>query len=288
MNFKKTISLYLYDGNPNDRWNCELSNWTGIAYKIPRNQVKNEDRKELESPGVYFLFGWDEIEDKPSIYVGQAEKPIRRLKEHLDKKDNWNEVIVFTRKDSNLNKADIKYLEYKFHSIAKEINRYKVDNTNTPTEPTLPESKIEELKEYVFYAKILVNILGHKVFNEYTEKSTGEKKGNTIFCLSVGGCDAKGTPTSDGFVVLKGSRINEKAANSLPERISDRVEESRKNGLIKDNILKEDVLFSSSSSAAGFASGYNLSGPTSWKNKDGKTLKLFEMGESKEAKTKKS
>lgn len=288
MNFKKTISLYLYDGNPNDRWNCELSNWTGIAYKIPRNQVKNEDRKELESPGVYFLFGEDENEGKPSIYVGQAEKPIRRLKEHLDKKDNWNEVIVFTRKDSNLNKADIKYLEYKFHSIAKEINRYKVDNTNTPTEPTLPESKIEELKEYVFYAKILVNILGHKVFNEYTEKSTGEKKGNTIFCLSVGGCDAKGTPTSDGFVVLKGSRINEKAANSLPERISDRVEESRKNGLIKDNILKEDVLFSSSSSAAGFASGYNLSGPTSWKNKDGKTLKLFEMGESKEAKTKKS
>lgn len=288
MNFKKTISLYLYDGNPNDRWNCELSNWTGIAYKIPRNQVKNEDRKELESPGVYFLFGEDENEGKPSIYVGQAEKPIRRLNEHLDKKDNWNEVIVFTRKDSNLNKADIKYLEYKFHSIAKEINRYKVDNTNTPTEPTLPESKIEELKEYVFYAKILVNILGHKVFNEYTEKSTGEKKGNTIFCLSVGGCDAKGTPTSDGFVVLKGSRINEKAANSLPERISDRVEESRKNGLIKDNILKEDVLFSSSSSAAGFASGYNLSGPTSWKNKDGKTLKLFEMGESKEAKTKKS
>lgn len=285
MSFKKTIQLYLYDGDPNGRWNCELSNWTGIAYKIPRNQVKNEDRRELESPGVYFLFGWNETEGKPSIYVGEAEKPISRLKQHLDKKDNWNEVIVFTRKDSNLNKADIKYLEYKFHSIAKEINRYKVDNTNTPKEPTLPESKIEELKEYVFYAKILVNILGHKVFNEYTEKSTGEKKGNTIFCLSVGGCDAKGTPTSDGFVLLKGSKINEKAANSLPKRIGDRVIESRKNGLIKDNILEEDVLFSSSSFAASFVLGRRAGGPKKWKTIDGKTLKSFEMGEDKKTKS---
>jgi hypothetical protein len=285
MNSKKTISLYLYDGNPNGRWNCEISNWTGIAYKIPRDQVKNETRPELESPGVYFLFGKDEAEDKPSIYVGETEDPTTRLKQHLEQKDNWKEVIVLVRKEPKLDNADIRYLEYRFLSIAKEINRYKVDNKNTPSEPTLSESKKEELKEFILYAKILVNVLGHKVFNEYVEKSPNKK---TIFCLSVGGCNAKGTPTSDGFVLLKGSRISEKTAKSLSDGVRNRVEESRKNGQIEGNILKEDVLFSSSSSAAGFASGHSISGPKRWKTIDGKTLKSFEMGEDKETKAKKT
>ena len=285
MNFKKTIKLFLCDADPNGRWDCAVSNWTGIAYKTPRNQVKNETRPELESPGVYLLFGRDEAEDKPSIYIGEAEKPISRLKQHLEQKDNWNEVIVFVSKDTNLNKGDIRYLEYELYSIAKECNRYKIDNVNAPKEPSLSESKKAELEEFVFYTKIIVNVLGHKVFDEYVEKSPNKK---TIFCLSAGGCDAKGTPTSDGFVLLKGSKIREKTTSSLPKRISDRVIESRKNGLIEDNILKEDVLFSSSSFAASFVLGRRAGGPRRWKTSDGKTLKSFEMGEDKETKAKKS
>jgi len=58
MNFGKTIQLFLVDGTPNGRWICELSNWTGVAYKIPRTRIKeSEARPELSSPGVYFLFG---------------------------------------------------------------------------------------------------------------------------------------------------------------------------------------------------------------------------------------
>lgn len=55
MKFGKVIKLFLMDGTPNGRWMCELSNWTGIAYKIPRNMVKeSENREELSAPGVYF------------------------------------------------------------------------------------------------------------------------------------------------------------------------------------------------------------------------------------------
>ena len=104
MKFGKVIKLFLMDGTPNGRWMCELSNWTGIAYKIPRNMVKeSENREELSAPGVYFLFGRDDEKDKPLVYIGEAENIIKRLKQHLDKKDNWNEVIAFISKDSNLN-----------------------------------------------------------------------------------------------------------------------------------------------------------------------------------------
>ena len=58
MKFGKTIKLFLMDGEPNGRMTCELSNWTGKAYKIPRIKVKDcVDRTDLKNPGVYLLFG---------------------------------------------------------------------------------------------------------------------------------------------------------------------------------------------------------------------------------------
>lgn len=48
---------------------------------------ESENRKELSSPGVYFLFDRDDINDKPLVYIGEAENIISRLKQHLDKKD---------------------------------------------------------------------------------------------------------------------------------------------------------------------------------------------------------
>ena len=39
---------------------CELSNWVGKAYKIPRSLIKeSDDRADLKNIGVYFLFGKD-------------------------------------------------------------------------------------------------------------------------------------------------------------------------------------------------------------------------------------
>ncbi len=58
MKFEKTIKIFLIDGEPNGRMTCELSNWTGKAYKIPRTQVKTcTDRLDLNNTGVYMLFG---------------------------------------------------------------------------------------------------------------------------------------------------------------------------------------------------------------------------------------
>lgn len=277
MDFGKVIKLFLVDGTPNKRWICELSNWTGKAYKLPRNMVKeSEDRPELASPGVYFLFGYDDIKDRPLIYIGEAENIIKRLKQHLERKDNWNETIAFISKDANLNKAHIKYLEYQFFNIAKDCDRYTVDNSNTPTKSSVSEAEEPELEEYIHNAKILVNALGHKVFESLSE-NTGTQQFNTpTFSISVGAGKAYGTLTSDGFVLLKGSSVHEIAAGSLPTGIKKRVEQSKASGEIKDGILQNDKLFTSSSAAAAFATGYSISGPQQWKTEKGETLKHFE------------
>ena len=51
--------------------------------------------------------------------------------------------------------------------------------------------------------------------------------------------------TSDGYVLQKGSCIHITSAESLNNGIKKKVEQSRNNGEIKDNILQEDKLFSS-------------------------------------------
>ena len=44
----------------------------------------------------------------------------------------------------------------------------------------------------------------------------------------------------------------------------------------------EDILFSSSSAAADFILGYSVSGPQTWKTKDGRSLKDIENSQTNE------
>lgn len=149
MIFGKTIKLFLIDGEPGGRLTCELSNWTGKAYKIPRVKIKDcTDRPDLTNPGVYLLFGRDET-SKDLVYIGEAEVVYNRLTQHLTQKDFWNEAIIFISKDENLNKAHIKYLESRLFDIAKSVNRYFVANSTTPTQSSISESDTAEMEEFI-------------------------------------------------------------------------------------------------------------------------------------------
>ena len=48
-----------------------MSNWNGVAYKIPRGALKDcGDLPESNAPGVYFLFGKEDDTGKQFIYLG--------------------------------------------------------------------------------------------------------------------------------------------------------------------------------------------------------------------------
>ena len=70
MKYGKTIKIFLIDGDPNGRLTCELSNWTGKAYKIPRIKIKEcSDREDLKNTGIYLLLGKDEEGNDKFILV---------------------------------------------------------------------------------------------------------------------------------------------------------------------------------------------------------------------------
>ncbi|MDP2175664.1 MAG: GIY-YIG nuclease family protein [Bacteroidota bacterium] len=279
MKFGKTIKLFLIDGDPNGRISCELSNWSGKAYKIPRIKIKDcSDRDDLNSTGVYLLFGKDEA-GKDLVYIGEAESILKRLQQQLTQKDFWHETIVFISKDENLNKAHIKYLENRLHDIAKTSNRYHIDNTIIPTQSSISESDRSEMEEFIEYIKMLVNTLGHKVFDEKRELKNNQKQ-DLFYIKAIRGAEGLGEQTSEGFLVLKSSKAAAKVVNSLTSSLI-----NYRQKLINEKVIidkgeyyefPDDFIFSSPSAAASIILGRNANGLTEWKNKQGLSLKEIE------------
>ena len=112
--------------------------------------------------------------------------------------------------------------------------------------------------------------LGHKVFEPYVSL-TPENEAEPLQFLEYSGTKAVGKRTSDGFVVLKGSKLNPQITKACPQRaIKDRKKYSE---LIDETYtLTADVLLSSPSAAASFIGGASLSGNFKWKDENGVSL----------------
>lgn len=110
--------------------------------------------------------------------------------------------------------------------------------------------------------------MGYKVLEPLRHDSSQQHDRNeNLLYLRTGTADAVGEITSEGFVVLKGSRINEKTSEkSLSKGMKAIREKHIASGLVnEEHITTEDILFSSSSAAADFVTGYSVSGPAVWK-----------------------
>ena len=185
MSFSKTIQIYIFDGNPNGRIMCELSNWNGRVYKVSRNELGEfSERPDAENTGVYFLLGKDE-NNVDTLYVGESEKVLTRLKQHLKDSLYWNDCIILVSKDGLLNKAHIKFLENKFYGLVKAAGRSEVTNSTVPTCSTISEYDEAMLLEFISNAKLLVNTLGYKIFDTIEDSSIKKKNDQIIFKVHV-------------------------------------------------------------------------------------------------------
>jgi len=278
MAFNKTIQMCIFDGNPNGRIMCELSNWNGRVYKISRNDLSEfANRNDCEYTGVYFLFGKNE-DNKDTVYVGEAEKMLVRLKQHLKDHNYWNDCVVVLSKDNILNKAHVKYLENKFYTLAVDAKRSSIINNTVPTCSSISEFDESMLTEFIENARLLVNTLGYKVFDKIDTSVVEKENSDTIFHIAAArGADAKGLLVPDGFMVIKGSKI---AKDTVPSMASNLV--NLRNIMLEKNIINQefvfvtDYIFSSPSLAAAIVMGRNANGRTEWKNINNKSIKDIE------------
>lgn len=280
MAYGKSIELFLANGTADSLITAELSNWNGKAIKIPRIEVSDCKRDDIKGAGVYFLFCKEE-DDSDSVYIGESETIQERLNQHIrdynaDKeKFYWTTAVIFLGRD--LNKALIRYLEDRFVQIARESKRYKVLTKNTYGKTIMKESQTAAMEEFIDNVRILINALGYKVLEPTVHNDPNSTVDDEALFLNLGNASGKGMLTTEGFVLFAGAVLNEKTSEkSLSKGAATLRKKHLASNKVKDFVTTEDILFSSSSAAADFVTGYSVSGPATWKNAAGVTLKELE------------
>ena len=151
----------------------------------------------------------------------------------------------------------------------------------------MKESQIAVMEEFVDNVKTLISALGYKVLEPLNKpviivSDVGEHSDTEDLSLhlertikGLGKVEADGVRTSEGFVVLQGSRIAVEDDDTIPVVLK----QQRRKVSVIDGVLQEDVLFSSPSYAAMFVIGKSANGLISWKDETGRSLKDIENSE---------
>ena len=148
------------------------------------------------------------------------------------------------------------------------------------------------MDEYAGNARMVLGVLGHAILEPLLKKAVSTEpvlQGllDTVvtdfaedFVFSVNKLKALGQITDEGFVLKKGSQISKIATDSIPGRVNKIRINLIQNGSVSDLgtmlVTTEDILLSSSSYAAALVAGTSRSGPQSWRDGTGKTLKQRE------------
>lgn len=268
----------MIDNEPTGAKYVFISNKICKMYVIPRTRLEILSKyDDLQHYALYILLGEDDETAKQKAYIGETDNVHRRILNHNSKKDFWQKALVFVSKDSEaeLTKTDVKYLEFRAVALAKEVGSYALDdsegNVQTPQEPHLSEYKRESDSEFFDDICFLTSFLGYRIFDKVKVASTSSvtTEDKELFYFK----EAKGYYMDDGFVVLKGSKVNYASVPSLiwkDKRDKMISEYTTRNGNI--SVVESDIVFGSPSMAASFCSGNSKNGWISWKNSEGKTL----------------
>lgn len=162
-----TIRLFIPDGDPNTFKIIDKMNWTGIGLEISRdNWQQYRKRKELDQAGVYILFGYQDDDDLPIIYIGQGDGVKSRIDSHEKNKEFWDKVLIFVSSSGGLNRAHITWLEWALINRAKNVDRSKLDNNATPSEPVLTEAERADTQEFLNEILSILPLVEIKVFEK--------------------------------------------------------------------------------------------------------------------------
>lgn len=275
MNNAKSINLYMPDGSYENTIEATILGWNTTGYKLSRNDVfKFQKEINKQHIGIYFLLSKDD-DDKESVYIGESMDIVSRLQQHIrdyntgKEKFYWTEVIFFSC--DTLNKTYIHWLENHFYKLAVTADRYTMLTKNTYVSSNLKNYEEASLMQFVDNMKLIIKAIGYK----FLIPLSGEKvlDDNDLLYIKRKKYVAIGKTVENGFLVLKGSQINDLIAPSLNKNLKHKRKELIDDGIIVNGVFVKDYLFTSPSSAASIIIGSSSSGPLLWIDENGKKLR---------------
>ncbi len=273
----KTIQIYIPEGNPSGIRVADVTSRMIQIIQVPRSSLKSvEKRFSTESVGLYLLIGFNQDTGLKQVYVGEAENVLTRLKQHVQGKDFWDQVIIVNSKSNSFTKAHVKFLEYHFLSQLVVSKSFELVNAVAPQKPNISEQVSAELMDYFETIDLLLSTLGFALFvNPSLENA------DLVYCKSKK-AEASGLFNSDGLLVKKGSKANLDETESIGDWIRNERKNLIQNGVLVEHnsvlIFENDFLFTSPSTAAGVVLGRRANGWIEWKDKKGNTLDSIYRG----------
>ena len=208
--------------------------------------------------------------------IGQSGNVGSRLVQHNQSKDFWNRALVVISLTNSMAQTHALFLEWFAISEATKAGRYSLENGNTGARPHTPAPLDADCHEIHETAATLLATLGQPIFEPLTNTLTTRGEKELFYCKGAD-ADGVGEYTTEGFVVLKGSRGRLENLASLQGRSSERFREKLIAGGImaadgNSVVFTRDHLFSSPSMAAVALLGRSANGWMAWKAANGKTL----------------
>ena len=250
-----------------------VSNKNCMAIVVPRSKMTDVIcRKELQKYALYILLG-ETDEGEPKAYIGETNNFSKRIKDHDQKKGFWSKALVFiSQNESQIDKADVLYLEAKAISLALKNKQFVLDeNKQYPELPVLPEHKRDPDDEFFEDIIFLASFIGCNIFE--TPDTKHDRHTKTLF-LTGRGAEAKAVYNENGLTILAGSIIASDNTASCP---SPRKRLKLINELTSDidgkRVLKLNRRFDSPSAASVFCLGRSSNGWVDWHNAKGVPLK---------------
>jgi hypothetical protein len=273
----QTIQIFLPAGDPRGMRVAEITTRIVRVIEVPRSELGEFLKTpEAQQVGVYFLIGELSEAGLPRVYIGQSGNCGARLVQHNQNKDFWNRALVVISLTNSMTQTHALFLEWFAISEASKAGRYSLENGNTGARPHTPAPLEADCQEIFETAATLVATLGQPIFEPLTNAPTARGEKELFYCRGSG-ADGVGEYTSEGFVVLKGSRGRVENVASIQGTSNQRFRDQ----LVTEGILAaqggmlvftRDHLFASPSMAAMALMGRSANGWVEWKAANGRTL----------------
>lgn len=273
----QTIQIYLPFGDPRGLRVAEITTRIVRVIEVPRSELADFLKMpEAQQVGVYFLMGELSEAGLPRAYIGQSGSVGSRLVQHNQSKDFWNRALVVISLTNSLTQTHALFLEWFAIQQATKAGRYSLENGNTGSQPYTPAPLQADCHEIHETAATLLATLGQPIFEPLTNAPTAKGEAELFYCKGSG-ADGVGEYTTEGFVVLKGSKGRIENVASIQGTSNVQIRES----LVQDGVMApqdglyvftRNHLFPSPSQAAMALMGRSANGWVEWKAANGKTL----------------
>ncbi|QRE81402.1 GIY-YIG nuclease family protein [Rhodococcus ruber] len=282
----QTIQIYLPSGDPAGLRVANLTTRTVRVFEVPRSILSEFlKRPEAGQVGVYYLIGAGE-DETARCYIGQSGNVGVRLQQHTGTKDFWTKALVAVSLTNEWTSTHVAYLEWLSLNRATSADRYILLNGNQASNPHTPEPLEADCQEFLETIAVLLATLGAPVLEpvqgrppESAVDLTSEREPVRLF-FRERECDATGYQTSEGLLVLAGSKGRPGLRPSAPASVGRQRDALHADGIIRlsdtEVVFLKDHLFSSPSAAGSVVVGGSNNGRISWRNVDGRSINDLE------------